>query len=321
MLPAGVDTLEAERMVHAQAALGNCDTGVALLNDCGGHAQPFHYHERMSCLHTEDPTSGHSTITATMLDGKMLYGKWEDSNAGTLAAPLLDACNGHFGANPDSPGVEVYHYHVSELAPFTTGCFGPAVDPATDLEVMVTIETCRDFHASVCGDGDQMSLVTVDAAGSMITVDYDPDCPCFDGEHSNTGAVPLPFESGAASEPTPAPTPVSYCPEGYDDYGVRYNWGLGKITITSSHEECSARCTQYSAPEFNGGCKAYMTGMYFGMLFCRSYGGNLRTQLCADWAVPTNPGVGSGALGAVNVRTNQMNIGGNCCSNSTFVGF
>ena len=36
---------------------------------------------------------------------------------------------------------------------------------------------------------------------------------------------------------------------------------------------------QYSAPQFNGGCKGYRTGMYAGMLFCRSYGVRVRTTL------------------------------------------
>ena len=129
--------------------------------------------------------------------------------------------------------------------------------------------------------------------------------------------------SPATSPPTPPPvsppTVDDYCPEGYDDYGVRYNWGLGKITIVTAHAECEARCTQFSGPQYMGGCKAYMTGMYFGMLLCRSYGGNIRTLRCPSWAVPTNAGVGSGQLGNMHPRTNQMNIGGNCCSNSTFV--
>ena len=117
--------------------------------------------------------------------------------------------------------------------------------------------------------------------------------------------------------PTLAPT---YCPEGYSDYGTRYNWGMGRITIVTTHKQCSDRCTEFSGAQFSGGCKAYMTGMYFGMLFCRSYGGNFRTQPCAPWAIPTDPGEGSGQLGSVHANTNQENIGGNCCSNSTFVG-
>ena len=59
----------------------------------------------------------------------------------------------------------------------------------------MTIQQCRAFHPT-CGDGDEMSLTTVDDAGAVVVIQYDPDCPCFDGEHSNIGGVPLPFEFG-----------------------------------------------------------------------------------------------------------------------------
>ena len=143
--------------------------------------------------------------------------------------------------------------------------------------------------------------------------------------------IPAPTPALTTPEPTeptfspthfsfsPTPAPVTYCQEGYDDYGVRYNWGIGKITIATSHEACSARCSRYSGPEYNGGCKAYQTGMYFGFLYCRSYGGNLRTTVCAPWAVPTNSGYSSGALGSRDGQTGNVNVGGNCCSNTTFV--
>ena len=147
-----------------------------------------------------------------------------------------------------------------------------------------------------------------------------PTTPPSTTDTTVSGETFLPTPAPTTSKPTPAPAPPSnYCLDGYDDYGVRYNWGLGQITIVFTHEQCSARCSLYSAPRFSGGCKAYMTGMYFGMLFCRSYGGNFRTEPCASWAVPTNPGVGSGALGVVHPQTNQRNIGGNCCTNATFV--
>jgi len=129
-------------------------------------------------------------------------------------------------------------------------------------------------------------------------------------------AAPSPASASPTSRPTWAP---NYCPDGYDDVGTRYNWALGRITIVFTHEQCSDRCTQFSAPQFNGGCKAYMTGMYFGMLFCRSYGGNFRTMPCPTWGHPNNAGIGSGGLGVVHRITGQQNLGGNCCSNMTFV--
>ena len=105
------------------------------------------------------------------------------------------------------------------------------------------------------------------------------------------------------ADPTGCPS-YTYCPAGYTDPadGNRWNYGLGRVTRVDSHQECADRCTQYANLQ-PFGCKGFMTGMWYGMLFCKSYSGNLRTMGCAPWATPESNGVGSG--------TN--NIGGNCC--------
>jgi len=78
---------------------------ISLLDECGGHTQEYHFHERMTCLY--DATGGgHSTaigvesgitnaspansvITSGANAGLLqLYGAYEDTD--TLAAPLLD---------------------------------------------------------------------------------------------------------------------------------------------------------------------------------------------------------------------------------------
>ena len=126
-----------------------------------------------------------------------------------------------------------------------------------------------------------------------------------------------PADAGTCSAPNPAPTPAeptppptTYCPAGYTDLPVRFHQGVGRITITSSHQECADRCTMFA----HLGCHGYQTGMYSGMLFCRSYGGNVRTTACAPWADPAHPGVFSGQLGDVHPRTTQVNVGGSCCT-------
>ena len=106
----------------------------------------------------------------------------------------------------------------------------------------------------------------------------------------------------------------SNCPTGYGDHGTRFNRGLGRITVVQNHQQCADRCTQYAGAQYMGGCKGYMTGMYFGMLFCRSYGGNYVTAACAPWAVPWHPGAFSGELGTIHRQTGQTNVGGNCCT-------
>ena len=115
-----------------------------------------------------------------------------------------------------------------------------------------------------------------------------------DGADSS-GWIPTP--APATSDPTPAPTPApttanptpaptTYCPAGYTDAPQRFNWGLGKIVIAENHQACADRCTRFSGAQWDGGCKGYQTGTYFGMLLCKSYGGQLQVENCAPWAVP-----------------------------------
>ena len=147
---------------------------------------------------------------------------------------------------------------------------------------------------------------------------YDTTVPCEEGSKCCTL---IDVRPPTTPPPTPPPTgnSYSYCPVGYNDYRKRFDRGVGQITIVSHHSTCAARCTQYSDPSFGGGCKSYMTGMYYGMVFCRSYTGNSMTTPCAAWAVPWHPGAFSGGLGTVNYRTGQTNIGGNCCTRTAAV--
>ncbi len=173
----GIDTNMAEQMVAAQCSvtLPRIDGAdyISLLDECGGHTNEYHFHERMSCLY-DATVAGHSPRIGTASDGKGIYGKWDvqpttpgDDSTGTL--PALDACGGQFGVTPDSNGEEVYHYQVQDSPPFTIGCFGPAADGG-----LVSLEECRSLYEG-CGDGD-----TIDVTTSAGTVAYDPWCPCFD---------------------------------------------------------------------------------------------------------------------------------------------
>jgi len=150
-------------------------------------------------------------------------------------------------------------------------------------------------------------------------------------------ATASPVASPSISTPTNTPTPTptntptptcppttssvqqDYCACGYHDYNVRYTKPLGRITIVGGHEECAGRCSEYSGLQYSGGCRGFMTGMYYGMLFCRSYGANVRDIPCAPWAKPDHPGYYSGPIAEQSVQTGQLNVGGNCCSNITFV--
>ena len=52
------------------------DLYVSLIDECGGHTKEYHFHERLSCLYTE--AGAHSTKIGQGMDGKGLYGKWEN---------------------------------------------------------------------------------------------------------------------------------------------------------------------------------------------------------------------------------------------------
>ena len=187
------------------------DNTVGLFDNCGGHAQPYHYHEGMTCLYNT-AASGHSTSVGDLSNGQKLYGKWEDTNV----LPELDACNGHFGYTPDSPNAMVYHYHITEEAPFTVGCFGPATDTQGN-EALVTVEQCRAVYGTCDGATTDFTTVSSYHGGS---IKYDLDCPCFDANEQNQGTIaPITYGSGtvttkatvppappATDAPTAAPT-------------------------------------------------------------------------------------------------------------------
>ena len=144
---------------------------VTILDFCGGHANPYHYHERMNCLYNAT-ASGHSSRIGTALDGRGLYGPNVD---GGRPATDLDVCGGRFGVTPDSNGERVYYYMVTEEAPFTYGCFGNGISTPT-------IRECRDLYPQ-CGDGELINITTKWGTGL-----YDLDCPCYDRDGSNLAA-------------------------------------------------------------------------------------------------------------------------------------
>jgi hypothetical protein len=179
----GIDTLTAEQMVQYQC---NIPSTTTVLDACGGHAIPYHYHERMTCLYTSDPITGHSTRIATMNDGRGLYGKYVGVN--TLPTDL-DACGGRTGITPDSNLLAVYYYMVQDRAPFTVGCFGP----------VSSVAACKELYPT-CSDGGEIEITTREG-----TRKYDPDCPCYDVSSSSA-------PSSSISSPPSVTTPASATP-------------------------------------------------------------------------------------------------------------
>ena len=81
----------AEAIMHKACEDRGGEFSQALLDYCGGHADPFHYHERMNCLYTADPATSHSTRIGTAADGNGIYG--HNIEAGCEPSDL-DWCGG-----------------------------------------------------------------------------------------------------------------------------------------------------------------------------------------------------------------------------------
>ena len=165
VVPAGMDTRLAEAMLHA---IDGCE-GREILDFCGGHATPYHYHEKMSCLYEDDATTGHSTRIGTALDGHGLYGKHVD---GGVEPDDLDACGGRVGVTPDSGGEPVYYYTLTDAPPFTMGCFGD------ETTYPVTVDQCRSLY-DACQD-EPVVIETIHGSGPFTL-----ECPCWDARGSN----------------------------------------------------------------------------------------------------------------------------------------
>jgi hypothetical protein len=166
----GGDTNLAEKL-----AIRICGSAfqTSILDYCGGHAIPYHYHERLWCLTGSDSITKHSTRIATAADGHGIYGNHTSIDSNGYVYPTdLDACGGRVGVTPDSGGSSVYYYMTRNLPPFTLGCYS---DKAS---YPVTLTQCRVLYDS-CGD-DLTTLVT--DSGSLS---YDLDWPCFNSAGSN----------------------------------------------------------------------------------------------------------------------------------------
>lgn len=175
----GVDVATAEAICATSCGidLPRTDNGVyyGLIDTCGGHTMSYHFHRNMNCLYTENQNAHSPKLAETVQNpSQNLYGKWEDWSRQTK--PALDACNGHYGYTPDSPDIEVYHYHLSEAMPFTIGCYGPNADNS-----LVTVSQCRALY-SECSDTEPLEIINFDDHdGNSFKIPYQRWCPCFDG--------------------------------------------------------------------------------------------------------------------------------------------
>lgn len=183
---AGVDLTACDSKLHFECGGANVKHGM-LLDDCGGHANPYHYHFDLACDYNKTAL-GHSALIGIALDGRGIYGQYETS--GTKPTNL-DSCGGHFGpvpaytiANNTYPAAEnVYHYHTQEKAPYTVGCFGPVISNSE----------CKNLY-STCNNG-----FTTFSTKLGCYKGYDTDCPCF-GTGNETYNQPIPGQCSNAKK-------------------------------------------------------------------------------------------------------------------------
>jgi hypothetical protein len=210
---AGLDLGACEAKLTYECGSSHVIKGM-LMDSCGGHASPYHYHTRMNCDESNNNgkstwsskvNAGHSPLVGIALDGRGIYGQLE----ATGTAPSdLDACGGHVGTVPviTADGITghsdtaVYHYHTQAKTPYILGCFGPA-----------TYSQCVTAYSSTCNTGYSTYNL------STGQVQYDTDCPCVQSTATTTTAAPTTTTTTAApgSQPStsiPQQTQLTYVP-------------------------------------------------------------------------------------------------------------
>jgi len=177
--PGGMDVGTCEAALYNSCPSGSVRDEL-FMDDCGGHATPYHHHTDPVCLY--DPAgTGHSALVGVMNDGRVIFGRNED----TATQPTnLDACGGHTGSVPAYSdwgivsGTIVYHYHVQTKPPYLLGCYGP----------VSSVAECKTLYASGTQKCDAASASV--QIGATYSLDYDLYCPCYEGytvpEHNVT---------------------------------------------------------------------------------------------------------------------------------------
>jgi len=141
---------------------------------CRKHAQVpapnYHYHCHLRCEYNDSTATSstpHSPLVGVMLDGRGLYGMYEN---GLTMPSNLDACGGHVGPVPATTigGVtypaasNVYHYHMQHQAPYVPACYGP----------VTSLAQAHGLY-STCSSGTPISVCT--SSGQYNN--YRLDCP------------------------------------------------------------------------------------------------------------------------------------------------
>jgi hypothetical protein len=168
--PGGMDVGTCEAGLYNTCAAGSVRASL-FMDDCGGHANPYHHHTDPTCLY-DASAEGHSALVGVMLDGRALFGRNEASGAPPAD---LDACGGHMGPVPAyadwgiDADTRVYHYHAQLKPPYLLGCYGP----------VASVAACKDLYAAGTRKCDAAAADV--RIGESYSLEYDLFCPCYDG--------------------------------------------------------------------------------------------------------------------------------------------
>lgn len=191
--PAGTDVDMCLASLQNNCGTANAAPG-GFASMCGNHASPSHYHTLQSCDYDSTSSVTHSTLLSVVMDGRGLYGKWE--GAGQL--PVLDACGGHFGPVPavslptnaneygdtSYPAASnVYHYHVSDEAPFFLGCYGPVSSLGQAKALYPSCAAgAAAYNPAIAGSPAGKMYSTCTSRGYT---NYQLDCPVYRHAYAN----------------------------------------------------------------------------------------------------------------------------------------
>ena len=207
--PGGMDVKTCEETLFKTCASGTVRTEL-FMDECGGHANPYHYHMDPVCLYKPDDP-GHSGVVGVMLDGRPLYGRHEST--GTAPADL-DPCGGHTGTVPAydlwgiPEGAKIYHYHARTKPPFLLGCYGD--------ETTSSLQHCQRLYQSgtrKCGDNAGVAM------SESVEIEYDLWCPCYDSDGKQAdGFFEYADDDKGGVVAAPAPPRPPGLPDGYDTW-------------------------------------------------------------------------------------------------------
>eukprot|EP00158_Paraphelidium_tribonemae_P005468 Partr_v1_DN27360_c0_g2_i2_m46699 len=92
---AGLDVVACETTLKQQCGVANFKANM-MMDSCGGHARPYHYHLDLACDY-DHGSQGHSALIGVALDGRGIYGLYETTG---VKPSNLDKCGGHVGDVP-----------------------------------------------------------------------------------------------------------------------------------------------------------------------------------------------------------------------------